>query len=280
MSFSTAWDESKPAGGRQVRLGDDDIREFKTQVRERFAVDHDQDAADSTTTGYHKRVTMKEIASDEAQLANAFVLYGKEVGGYTELYSRHENGSPQQLTLLGKLWIEALSIASVAQGDILYYDGTKFTRLGPGTSGQFLKTLGAAANPAWGDIAFQTAATQAEMEAASSVTVPVTPGRVKFHPGVAKGWIRFDGTGTNPITATCSNGLSGTVAKSSTGVYVITWATAFSAADAYMGVVSCNASNFGGVTAYGVSTTTITTWNSEGAVVDASLVSLVVFGDN
>lgn len=36
-----------------------------------------------------------------------------------------------------------------AQGDILYYNGTKLTNLGPGTSGQFLKTQGAGANPVW-----------------------------------------------------------------------------------------------------------------------------------
>jgi hypothetical protein len=35
------------------------------------------------------------------------------------------------------------------QGDILYYDGTKWAKLGAGTSGQFLKTNGAGANPAW-----------------------------------------------------------------------------------------------------------------------------------
>jgi hypothetical protein len=35
------------------------------------------------------------------------------------------------------------------------------------------------------------AATQAEMEAASSNTVFVTPGRTKNHPGVAKAWSKF-----------------------------------------------------------------------------------------
>jgi hypothetical protein len=39
-----------------------------------------------------------------------------------------------------------------AQGDIIYHNGTNLVKLGAGTSGQFLKTLGAAANPAWGTI--------------------------------------------------------------------------------------------------------------------------------
>ncbi len=39
------------------------------------------------------------------------------------------------------------------QGDLLYRDGSGLQRLGAGTSGQFLKTLGTGANPTWGDVA-------------------------------------------------------------------------------------------------------------------------------
>lgn len=35
------------------------------------------------------------------------------------------------------------------QGDVLYHNGTNVVRLGAGTSGHFLKTLGAGANPEW-----------------------------------------------------------------------------------------------------------------------------------
>jgi hypothetical protein len=41
------------------------------------------------------------------------------------------------------------SLAGLAQGDILYYNGTDWVRLGAGTSGDFLKTQGAGANPVW-----------------------------------------------------------------------------------------------------------------------------------
>ena len=37
-------------------------------------------------------------------------------------------------------------------GDILYYNGTDYARLGVGSSGQFLKTQGAGANPIWGSV--------------------------------------------------------------------------------------------------------------------------------
>jgi len=44
-------------------------------------------------------------------------------------------------------------IGSAAQGDILYRGAASWARLGAGTSGQFLKTLGAGANPAWDTVA-------------------------------------------------------------------------------------------------------------------------------
>jgi hypothetical protein len=44
-----------------------------------------------------------------------------------------------------------LTSTLTTQGDILYRDGSGLQRLGAGTSGQFLKTLGTGANPLWGD---------------------------------------------------------------------------------------------------------------------------------
>ncbi len=43
-------------------------------------------------------------------------------------------------------------VGSAAQGDILYRGASAWTRLGAGTSGQYLQTLGAGANPAWGTV--------------------------------------------------------------------------------------------------------------------------------
>lgn len=149
MSFTTAWDETKPDGGRDIILGDDDIREFKEQVRQRFGVDHSMSAADDANTGYHLKTTLLKQASDPLQVSSSLILYAKQVGSFSELFSRHENAALQQLTLNGKLWAEALTCASIAQGDIFYHDGTKVTRLPAGTAEQVLKTNGAGANPAW-----------------------------------------------------------------------------------------------------------------------------------
>jgi len=45
-----------------------------------------------------------------------------------------------------------IAMTSDAQGDILYYSGTDYVRLGAGTSGYALKTAGAGQNPAWGEV--------------------------------------------------------------------------------------------------------------------------------
>lgn len=54
-------------------------------------------------------------------------------------------GAGEELTLSQVLDL----VGSAAQGDILYRGATTWTRLGAGTSGQFLKTNGTGANPAW-----------------------------------------------------------------------------------------------------------------------------------
>ena len=47
---------------------------------------------------------------------------------------------------------DLLNIGSTAQGDLYYNSGSAIARLAAGTSGQFLKTQGASANPTWGDV--------------------------------------------------------------------------------------------------------------------------------
>lgn len=113
MAFTTAaWDETKPAGTRSPTLGDDDIREFKEQIRERLSVDHDtrsdESGAESITTptgtiGYHVKVTLTERASDPTNVANAGILYTKDSGGISELYYEDSAGTVKQLTSNGTI---------------------------------------------------------------------------------------------------------------------------------------------------------------------------------
>jgi hypothetical protein len=68
---------------------------------------------------------------------------------------------------------------------------------GYGTNGQVLTSAGTGSAPTWTTIASGlSAATQAEMEAASSNTVAATPLNTNWHPGVAKAWINATTTGT------------------------------------------------------------------------------------
>ena len=72
------------------------------------------------------------------------------------------------------------------QGDVLYHDGSSLARLGAGTSGQYLKTNGAGANPAWATVVsgiIQTVFSQTSTTFASSsdsyvatpLTITITP---------------------------------------------------------------------------------------------------------
>lgn len=144
MKFTSAWDETKPAGTRSKVLGDDDIREFKKQFRERFAEDHRslETEADDALVGFHDKATLLEQGSDPAALADAIIIFGKLAGSYCELHTRHENAGIKQLTLNGLLWLSALSVASEARGDLAYRGASVWGRLGLGTAGYFLKSDG------------------------------------------------------------------------------------------------------------------------------------------
>lgn len=153
MSFTAEWDETKPAGTRSKLLGDDDIREFKQQVRERMAVDHYALATESADPliGYHKKATLLEQASDPAAVADALILYTKLADSYSDLYGRHENAGVQRLTRLGKLWISALGAASEARGDLIVRGASLWDRVALGASGTYLKSDGTDA--AWAALA-------------------------------------------------------------------------------------------------------------------------------
>lgn len=53
------------------------------------------------------------------------------------------------ISTANKVNTDALIATSNVQGDTLYHNGTKWTRLGAGTNGYFLKTQGASADPTW-----------------------------------------------------------------------------------------------------------------------------------
>lgn len=52
-------------------------------------------------------------------------------------------------TLPGPLTVTDLTITGEVQGSVLYYNGSNWVQLSPGTSGQFLRTNGVSSNPSW-----------------------------------------------------------------------------------------------------------------------------------
>lgn len=99
-------------------------------------------------------------------------------------------------------------------------------------------TLGLAAG------AVAAEASQAEMESPTGSTQLVTPRRLNNHPGTAKGWIYFNGTGTIAINA--SHNVT-SITDNGSGDYTVTWDTDFSSAN------YCVVSHAGRDTTYGVS---------------------------
>lgn len=132
---------------------------------------------------------------------------------------------------------------------------------------------------------FQTAASQAEMEAASSNTVPVTPLSAKWHPGVAKAWGRFDGTGT-PAYASSHN-MDASITDNGTGDYTVSFATDFSAATAYAlvgmtrraGGTASGVLNFDASDAPAAGTCRILSMDGGSTPVDKDIITFVAFGD-
>jgi len=93
-----------------------------------------------------------------------------------------------------------------------------------GTAGQVFTSGGSGAAPTWSTVAAGlAAATQAEMEAATSNTVAATPANTKYHPGVAKVWIIANTSGTIGGSYNVAS-----ITDEGVGKLLVTYTTAFS----------------------------------------------------
>lgn len=99
----------------------------------------DGDKGDITVSGSGATWTIDDDAVTYAKMQNVSAtsrVLGRKAAGA---------GNIEELTLSELLDF----IGSAAQGDILYRGASAWARLGAGTNGQYLKTQGASANPAW-----------------------------------------------------------------------------------------------------------------------------------
>ena len=127
-----------------------------------------------------------------------------------------------------------------ASGDIIVGTGSgTFDNLPIGTTGQVL-TADTTVSPykvKWATASSGlSAATQAEMESASSTSVAVTPGRQQYHPSAAKGWANFNGTSTYTINASYN---VSSVSSIGTAQYRVNWDVDFSSAN-YAFTMNCD----------------------------------------
>src|SRR3990167_8204257 len=86
-----------------------------------------------------------EAASSESQLC----FEGATANDFETCFSITDPTADRTVTFRDSSGTVMLQPGSEAQGDVLYHNGTIWTRLGVGTSGQFLQTQGASANPQW-----------------------------------------------------------------------------------------------------------------------------------
>ena len=123
-SYSETWDITKPAGSRDLSLGDDDIREFKRAIDERLNEDHvkPNDETGYTTVGYHRKCTLIKLGSNPTAVTDTLILFCKNDGSTDELFIIDESGNVIQLTDAGKLAV--LGSEGFRSGDKLLSSNT------------------------------------------------------------------------------------------------------------------------------------------------------------
>lgn len=118
---NTNWDETKPAGTRDINLGDDDIREFKSQIRQIIEVDHEIEGSGAGEAwGRHNIITLIAQAA-LTTVANCGRVGAKLVGTIVELFYRDSDGNDIQITSNGSINVTMPSATIV--GEIRGYSG-------------------------------------------------------------------------------------------------------------------------------------------------------------
>jgi hypothetical protein len=143
-------------------------------------------------------------------------------------------------------------IGSAAQGDILYRDAAGWPRLAARSSGQFLQTLGAAANPQWAEIAGITLATEQATTSGTAFDftgIPSTAQRITliFNEISLTGTDNFlvqIGTSGGIDTASyiSSSDISGTIVNATNG-FIVGSANATRVLSGHMVITKANTSN-------------------------------------
>ena len=153
------------------------------------------------------------ILADMANVTTGSVFYRKTAGSgppetntlatlKTDLNLTGTNSGDQTITLTGPVTGSGtgsfattiannvitganIALGADAQGDVMYYNGTDWARLGAGTSGQFLKTLGVGFNPVWDAASGGSGLTSLNAQTGSSQTFALNSAGTDFAIGSA-----------------------------------------------------------------------------------------------
>ena len=127
-------------------------------------------------------------------------------------------------------------------------------------------------------VAGAAVATQANMESAASAgstAMIVTPGRLQYHPGVAKAWVRFDGSTASVTAAGAYNVTS--ITDNGSGNYTVAWITPFSSSNYAVDVAS--SLNNSRLVSISSTNAQVILLDLSGTAADATIVSLIAYGD-
>jgi len=117
---TVSWDETTPANSDDRYAGEERIREFKTQVRELIAVDHQMDYANGgqdTDWGWHNKLTLVARGVDPTFAEDSVIVYTKIINNIAEAFCVDEDSNIQQLTSSGS-WIVGMT------GEVRLWKGT------------------------------------------------------------------------------------------------------------------------------------------------------------
>lgn len=147
-------------------------------------------------------------------------------------------------------------------------------------TGDAARTITLSGDPTLGGVNLTANASQADMETGTSTAVAVVPGVMKYHPGVAKAWVSFNGTGTPSIISSYN---VSSITDNGTGDYTINYTTSFSSSTSYAavanGVISGPSPRWGAPVSYSAGSTQIMTRDAADNPVDVILATLAAFGD-
>ena len=166
------------------------------------------------------------------------------------------------------------STATPTAGGAIYGTGTAYAITAAGTSGQVLTSNGSSA-PTWVTASSGlSAATQAEMETATSNTVAATPLNTNFHPGVAKAWLKCNVSGGIEVSHNITS-----ITDTGVGVVTVTIETDFSSANYVVTVTPGRTERLVGASITNAGVFVATSDNTSASAADPTNWFITCFGD-